>query len=211
MEDLPLGLDKWLVAMWLIGNGKNGIRSYEVAKDLGITQKSAWFMRHRIRLGLQAKGGGKMSGGVEVDETFGGGKARDMHVRVRKAKGVGRGGSGKTVVMGVLANVRKGTKVYTDEHLSYIGLQGDFAHRVINRAEEYARGSVHTNGMKNYGSLVKRGLNGTYASAEPFHLFCYLDEQSFRFNLRKEGKRVRPDGERMNILAGQIAGKRLTY
>jgi transposase-like protein len=234
-EDSPLGLDKWLIAMWLIVNCKNGISSYELARDLDVQQTTAWFMLQRLRLAMQKPGGGKLSGGVEVDETFIGGKARNMHASKRKVAGVKQGGSGKTIVMGVLqragevrthvipdrttatlhpiakANVRKGTKVYTDEHLSYFGLEGDFAHRVINHAEAYVDGQIHTNGMENFWSLTKRALGGTYVSVEPIHLFRYLDEQSFRFNNRKDGSRKRTDAERFQIAMGQIGGKRLTY
>src|SRR6185437_1369513 len=237
MEDSAIGLDKWLTAMWLIRNCKNGISSCEVAKDLGITQKSAWFMLHRIRLGMQDSehGGGKLGDRVEVDETFIGGKARNMHAKVRKAKNIGPGGEGKTIVLGMLErggvvrthvvanregdtlqpivrdHVKRGAKVMTDEHAGYNGLEDDFLRGVINHAERYVDGMIHTNGMENYWSLVKRGLSGTYISTEPFHLFRYLDEQGFRFNNRKAGTRTLTDGERMDILAGQIVGKRLTY
>ena len=234
-EDSPLGLDKWLIAMWMLCNCKNGVSSYEISRALGVTQTTGWFMLQRLRLGLQGKSGGKLSGGVEVDETFIGGKARNMHASKRKAAGVKQGGAGKTVVMGILkrggevraavvpdrnattlqpivrANVRKGTQVYTDEHLSYFGLQGDFAHGIINHAEEYVSGQIHTNGMENFWSLLKRGLGGTYVSVEPFHLFRYVDEQAFRYNTRKDGKRKVSDAERFQIAMGQINGKRLTY
>ena len=109
-EDSPLGLDKWLAAVWLIVNCKNGISSYEIARDLGVTQKSAWHMAHRIRLALQAGDFGKLSGEVEVDETFIGGKARNMHIAQRKRRITGTGGKDKTAVLGVL---ERGGKVRT--------------------------------------------------------------------------------------------------
>ena len=230
-EDSPLPLGKWLIAMWLISNCKNGVSSYEIARDLGITQKSAWFMLQRIRKVLQDTKTGKVGGHVEVDETFIGGKARNMHSAKRRERIKGRGATGKTVVLGMLqrggkvratviedrdkdtlqgfvhANVRRGSKVYTDELLSYYGLDSAFAHRIINHAEEYVRGKVHTNGMENFWSLLKRGLDGTYISVEPFHLFRYIDEQAFRYNNRKDMS----DGDRFALACSKIAGKRLTW
>ncbi len=207
-NESPLGLDKWLTAVWLIVNCKNGISSYEVHRDIGITQKSAWFMDHRIRFALGMEEEGKLSGHVEADETFIGGKARNMHKDVRARKITGTGGKDKTAVMGILerggkvrtkvvenrrkkalqAEVRQhveaGSALYTDALKSYDGLD-EFQHQVVDHAVEYVRGNVHTNGMENFWSLVKRGLGGTYISVEPFHLFRYLDEQMFRYNNRK--------------------------
>lgn len=230
-EDSPIGMDKWLPAAWLVINCKNGISSYEIARDLGVTQKTAWFMLHRVRLAMQTGTfNSPMTGQVEVDETFIGGKARNMHAAKRKERIHGRGATGKAVVLGMMerggqvrakvvakrnkktlqsevkANVAPGSEVFTDELLSYWGLEKDFIHQIINHAEEYVRGQVHTNGMENFWSLLKRGLNGTYISVEPFHLFRYLDEQMFRFNLRELN-----DGERFITAMQQIVGKRLTY
>ena len=229
-EDSPLGLDKWLPAMWLILNCKNGISSCEIARALDVTQKTAWFMLHRIRLAQQGKHGGKLAGEVEIDETFIGGKARNMHKSKRARVITGTGGKDKTVVMGMLergGNVRAmvvdtrrkkelqsnihehveaGAAIFTDELRSYDGLEDSFKHQVINHAVEYANGNVHTNGMENFWSLVKRQLHGTYISVEPFHLFRYIDEQAFRFNNRKM-----TDAERFDIGVREIVGKRLTY
>ena len=231
-EDSPLGLDKWFVAVWLVVNCKNGVSSYEIARDLGITQKSAWHMNHRIGLALQEGSFDKLSGHVEVDETFIGGKARNMHVAQRKRRITGTGGKDKTVVLGVLerggkvrttvmenrkkqtlqaevkAHVEAGAALYSDELLSYDGLAGTYAHQVIDHAVKYVDGQVHTNGMENYWALLKRGLSGTYISVEPFHLFRYLDGQAFRFNNRKlEGG----DFERFTLALSQVVGKRLRY
>ena len=237
MEDSPIKLDKWLTAMWLIANAKNGISSYELARSIGITQKSAWFMLHRIRLAMQAKNGGRLGGYVEVDETYIGGKARNMIGAKKRAIGMKRGGrfAGKVAVMGILQrndgdspskvhttvvpNVRKhhllgeiekhvpdGTKVYSDALMSYRDLGLYYDHEVVDHAEAYVRGNVHTNGMENYWSLLKRGLSGTYVSVEPFHLFRYLDEQAFRFNERKTN-----DSERFGMVIGKIVGRRLMY
>jgi transposase-like protein len=214
MEDSPLGIDKWLIAVWLITSCKNGISSYELAKAIGVTQKSAWFMLHRIRLAMQDEMGGKIGGHIEVDETYIGGKARNMHIGRRKRIIKGTGGAGKVAVQGLLSrhgngshstirlsvvrdnrkhtlqgnvrnHVRKGASVYTDELLSYDGLNADYVHNVIDHAEKYVDGQIHTNGCENFWSLLKRALKGTYVSVEPFHLFRYLDEQAFRFNTRK--------------------------
>lgn len=232
MEDSPLGLDKWLSAMWLIANAKNGVSSCEVARALKITQKSAWFLLHRIRLAMQTGTFEKLSGEVEADETYIGGLARNMHAKDRKAKikGTGGAGSGKAIVMGLLerggkarvrvigdnrkgsiqATVREGvepgSELHTDSFLSYRGLADDYRHKVIDHAETYVSGSVHTNGMENFWSLLKRCIKGTYVSVEPFHLFRYLDEQSFRFNERKDN-----DQGRFVKAGAGLAGKRLTY
>jgi transposase-like protein len=230
-EDSPLGLDKWLPVMWMLVNSKNGISSWEIHRAMGVTQKTAWFMLQRGRLAMQDFTGGKLSGEVEVDETFIGGKARNMHSAKRKAKIQGRGPSGKAVVMAMLerggkvetavianrdkatlhghvnANVEAGSNVFTDELVSYWGLEEKYVHEIINHAEEYVRGNVHTNGMENFWSLLKRGLNGTYVSVEPFHLFRYIDEQAFRYNYHKM-----TDGQRFQGgVMSQIVGKRLTY
>lgn len=238
-EDSPLGLDKWLTALWMLVNCKNGISSYEVGRDLGISQKSAWFMLHRLRLALQngsiVKLGGP-EGEVEVDETFIGGKARNMHISERKRRITGTGGKDKAAVMGILerggevrtvvvANRRKavlqrevkqhveaGSVLYSDALKSYDGLENEYAHQVIDHAVKYVDGRVHTNGLENFWSLLKRGISGTYVSVEPFHLFRYLDEQSFRYNTRKDdgGKRL-TDADRFALALTQISGKRLTF
>ncbi len=231
-EDSPLGLDKWLAAMWLLVNCKNGISSYEVSRDLAVSQKSAWHMMHRIRLATQDQStGGKLAGEVEIDETFIGGKARNMH-KDKKARVItGTGGKDKVVVMGMIergGNVRAmvvdnrrkhelqkqvrehveaGAAIFTDELKSYDGLSEDFKHEVINHAVEYVDGNVHTNSMENFWSLLKRGLHGTYISVEPFHLFRYIDEQAFRFNNRKDMN----DSDRFDLAVRQIVGKRLTW
>jgi transposase-like protein len=229
-EDSPIGLDKWLAALWLVVNCKNGISSCETARDLGVTQKTAWFMNHRLRFALTDGGFGLLSGEVEADETFIGGKARNMHASKRARKITGTGGKDKTAVIGILqrggkvrtavipnrkksavqAEVRKhveaGSALYTDALRSYEGL-GEFEHRVVDHAVQYVNGRVHTNGMENFWSLLKRGINGTYVSVEPFHLFRYLDEQTFRYNNRNE----MDDADRFKLALSQITGKRLTY
>jgi transposase-like protein len=234
-EDSALPLDKWLIAMWMVANCKNGVSSYEVARALGITQKSAWFMLHRIRLAMQNRSTVQIGGSgkpVEVDETFVGGAARFMHADKRKRRITETGTKDKTAVMGILerggevraavvgnrkkhvlqtqirAHVKAGSAIYTDALMSYQGLkQQGFEHQVIDHAEKYVDGQVHTNGLENFWSLFKRQLKGTYISVEPFHLFRYLDEQVFRYNLRG----LAHDGLRFEHVASYVIGKRLTY
>lgn len=241
-EDSPLGLDKWLTAMWMIVNCRNGVSSWEISRALKVTQKSAWFMDHRIRLALQqgslVKLGGN-SGTVEADETFIGGKARNMHkdVKARRIRSKqGNSAQDKVLVMGMLErgghvrteilhdrftatlrekmnkHVSVGSALYTDELQAYKGLKDEYVHEFVDHAERYVNGRVHTNGIENFWSLLKRGLNGTYVSVEPFHMFRYLDEQAFRYNYRKDadGNKLN-DGQRFSIALSQIVGKRLTY
>src|SRR5271170_5183310 len=231
-EDSPLGLDKWMTGFWLLVNCKNGVSSMEIHRALGITQKAAWFMLQRLRLAIQDDFfGSKLGGEVEVDESFIGGKARNMHLSERKRRITGTGTKDKTAVMGILERggkvraavvpsrrktvlqeeVRKhvtaGAALYTDALLSYEGLASDYAHQVVDHATQYVDGRVHTNGLENFWSLLKRGISGTYVSVEPFHLFRYLDEQSFRFNNRKE----LDDAGRFDLAVRQIVGKRITF
>ncbi|OQW36526.1 MAG: hypothetical protein A4E19_15300 [Nitrospira sp. SG-bin1] len=230
-EDSPLPLDKWFCALWMLTSAKNGVSSYEVHRALKVTQKTAWFMLHRLRLALQ-KGSidRKLMGDVEVDETYIGGQARNMHVDkqikmkrtegfFRKAVVIGmleRKGEVRTAVLNrastklieraVKENVVPGSSLYSDQAHAYVKVGKEYAHQVINHAETYVKGNVHTNSIENYWSLLKRGIKGTYVSVEPFHLFRYLDEQSFRFNTRKDNDQ----GRFMQALS-QISGKRVQY
>jgi transposase-like protein len=231
-EDSPLGLDKWLPAVWLVANSKNGISSHELGRSLGVTQKSAWFMLHRIRLAMKTGSLLALSGEVEADETYIGGKARNMHAADRKRKGItqGKSASAKTAIFGmrerggnVVASVipdassraihpethhtvRRGSTLYTDAWQAYKGLGRDFEHKVIDHAEHYVDGRVHTNGIENFWALLKRGLHGTYVSVEPFHLFRYLDERVFTFNLRNDS-----DYGRFEAILSATNGRRLTF
>jgi transposase-like protein len=229
-EDSPLGLDKWLPAVWLIANSKNGISSHELGRALGVTQKSTWFMLHRIRLAMQTGTFTKLDGAVEVDETFIGGKARNMHKHERARKITGTGGKDKTVVLGfrqrdgevrasvvadqkrrtlhghVAEQIAPGSAVYTDALESYSGLDQDFEHGTVDHAERYVDGQVHTNGIENFWSLLKRGLHGTYISVEPFHLFRYLDERVLTYNLRDLN-----DYGRFAAVLSAVSGRRVTY
>jgi transposase-like protein len=240
LEDSPIGLDKWFPAMWLLSNCKNGISSYELARDLGVTQKTAWFMLHRIRLAMKNKSVlklGNQGGHVEMDETFIGGKLKNMH-KGRKPKGSGfsgiaSGSMAKTILVGMLErkgrvraevaidrthavlrglvskHIHPGATLVTDEWSGYKGTS--LAHEIVNHAQEYVRGSVHTQGIENFWSLLKRGLGGTYISVEPFHLDRYVDEQIFRYNTRATKDNPLDDADRFMLAVSQIAGKRLTY
>ncbi len=246
MEDSPIGLDKWMVALWMLANCKNGISSYELGRALGIRQNSAWFMLHRIREAMKDKPDFKFGGSggpVESDETFIGPNPRKMHrsraLRGRQIRGGERRGDvyiGKTAVFGVLDrdlrqvrtkvvpnvkretlqnaildNVEHGSKVYTDAGVGFDHLKRDFVHEVVNHLHEYVNGQVHTQGLDNFWSLLKRTLRGTYVAVEPFHLDRYLDEQVFRFNNRATKDNPLNDSDRFVLLMSQVAGKRLTY
>lgn len=235
-EDSPIKLDKWMTAMWMVANCKNGVSSWEIHRALGVTQKTAWFMLHRIRLAMQdGQAGSKMSGEVEADETFIGGKARNMHKSKREANYKGQPNRGKAVVMGVLErggrikatvvpnlsrpilqgeirkNVEAGTAIYTDSLHSYNGLAPDYLHQIVDHAVKYVDGRIHTNGLENFWSLLKRGIHGTYVSVEPFHLFRYLDEQTFRFNNRATIDNPLNDADRFALVAYRVVGRHVTY
>jgi transposase-like protein len=233
-HDSPLGLDKWMVAIWMLANCRNGVSSCEMACTLGITQKSAWHMMHRIRKVMTDASSDKLGGNapVEIDETFVGGKVKNMH-KSRRVKNLPyQGGSGKAIVLGMLerggkvragviesrhrntmqppihANIEAGSHVITDELTTYQFVARDtYIHEIINHVEGYVREHVHTNGIENFWSCLKRGLNGTYVSVEPFHLDRYVDEQVFRFNLRHK----HTDASRFKAVLKDIVGRRLTY
>ena len=232
-EDSPIDLGKWFAAIWMVANCKNGISSYEMHRALGVTQKTAWFMDHRIRLAMKTGSFIKMSGEVEADETFIGGLAKNMHKKERARKIKGTGGSGKEAVLGIVErdgfksrikvahvpNVRgvtlqpairgavePGAFVYTDALKSYLGLGDAYTHETIDHAVAFVDGHVHTNSVENFWSLLKRTLKGTYVSVDPAHLDAYLDEQAFRFNERGDS-----DGGRFRKVASSVAGRRLTY
>jgi transposase-like protein len=239
MEESPLPLKKWLAAIWMEVNCKNSISSYEIARDLGITQKSAWFMLHRIRFAIKQRSFEKIGGKgeiIEADETFVGGLAKNMHKdrRARAIKGTGRSNS-KTTVMGLLArstedsasfiramivpnaqrvtvhdvihkNVEPGSQVFTDAWWPYRQMDPKFFHDFVDHAEAYVKGAVHTNGLENFWSLLKRCIRGTHINVEPFHLLAYVDSEAFRFNHRKMN-----DGGRFSVAMPNMIGKRLTY
>jgi transposase-like protein len=236
-EDSPLSLDKWLVALWMLCNCKNGVSSHEIARELGIAQKSAWHLLHRLRSALQSPDAGKLGEGgkvVEMDETFIGGKVKNMHQKKKPVVATNRRGiAGKTIVVGMLErngrvkaevvmertqpilhalaakHIASDAALVTDEWGGYKGT--DFQHQVINHAVEYVNGLIHTQGIENFWSLLKRGLCGTYISVEPFHLFRYIDEQAFRYEHRATKDKPYTNADRFSIALSQIAGKRLTW
>lgn len=232
MEDSPIGLDKWLTTMWLVASNRNGVSSWELHRAINVTQKTAWFMLHRVRLAMQDElTGGKFGGEVEVDETFIGGKVRNMHKeRKRRVQKEGRNEGAKSIVMGMLerkgrvratvipdrtkatmqpivgANVEPGSQIYSDEHGEQWRMDL-YEHDMVNHAVAYVNGNVHTNAMENFWSILKRTIGGTYVSVEPYHLFRYTDEQAFRFN----NCLPTADADRFSYLVRKIVGKRLTY
>jgi transposase-like protein len=228
-EDSPIALSKWLPALWVYSAFKKGVSSHQLARNLGVTQKTAWFMSHRIRLAMEIGNFDRpMSGEVEADETFVGGKARFQHEN--KKKHIGTGHMGKVAVMGLLerhgevrarvvpsrrkqtvqdevrASVAPGSHVYTDAFRSYEGLAGDYIHEIIDHAEGYVRDRVHTNGLENFWSLFKRMIFGTHHSVDPEHLDRYLDEATYRFNTRETS-----DTTRFVSATARVIGKRITY
>jgi len=242
-EESALPLDKWMTAFWMLVNCKNGVSSVEIQKAIGVTQKSAWFMLQRLRTALADRKFGfrRKIGGpgteLEADETYIGGKVKNMH-KGRRARLESQGGffGGKTAVQGifdrearqvrahvvpnikretlqnaVLNNVKHGSTVYTDDAIGYDLLHNRFVHDVVNHSEAYVRGRVHTNCLENFWSLLKRGLRGTYVAVEPFHLTKYIDEQVFRFNNRATKDNPLNDSDRFALAMSQVAGRRLTY
>jgi transposase-like protein len=228
-EDSPIPLDKWLIAAWMLVNCKNGVSSYEIADAIGVTQKSAWFMMHRLRLAMKSDVEGMMGGQggtVEVDETFIGGTPKNRHLGKRVAA------DKKVPVMGmldrntreirarvvpnvkmetlcshILANVGKQSEVFTDGWSAYqnLGYAG-FVHDTVNHVDQYVNGRVHTQGIENFWSLLKRTIKGSYVAVEPFHLDRYVDEQVFRYNNRRK-----LPVQRFSKVLSQVAGKRLTF
>lgn len=231
-ESSKIPLDKWFLCVWLVANCKNGVSSYEVARDIDVTQTTAWFMLHRIRAAMEVEGIDKFDGPAEADATYIGGKAKNMHKHKRTQAIVGRGAVGKAIVHGVLQrgetsqvrthvvkaddaaelvplvrrNVKYGGNVYTDSAASYGELCFTHLHKAVDHTRAYVEGEIHTNGLENFWSLLKRSLNGTYVSVAPFHLFRYAAEQVFRFN-----RRVGSDWQRFEQTLRQIGGKRLTF
>jgi transposase-like protein len=226
-----------MMTAWMITASKNGVSSYEISRSIGVTQKSAWFMLHRLREAMKGgsivKMGGSDSGPIEVDETFIGPNPQKMHANKRAERYRAISARPKTPVMGmldrdsrqvramvvpnvkretlqneILDKIESGSKVYTDRAVSYDNLAiRDYVHETVNHVEEYVRGEVHTQGIENFWALLKRGLRGTYVAVEPFHLERYVDEQVFRFNNRKELDAA----GRFSPAVSQMVGRRLTF
>jgi transposase-like protein len=228
MEDSPIPLRDWLMIAWMLGSCRNGISSYEVARTIGVTQKSAWFMLHRLRKAMDSNTE-QLSGEVEMDESYIGGRLKNQHVRKRKQGYqkdktpvfgmVERGGRVVTKVVEsthsrviqplVEASVSKTALVISDNYPIYDQLtRMGYTHEVINHtADRFVRGNVHTNTIENFWNCLKRMLSGTYISVRPKHLQAYCQEQSFRFNCRKGFT----EEQRLRVVLDGFTGKRLTY
>lgn len=227
-EDSKIELRKWLMAVWLITSHKKGIASTTLAKDLGVTQKTAWFMLHRLRHAARTQSFNKpLEGEVEIDETYVGGKAANRHKGDPKN---GPGTSGKTPVIGAMerggavvatvidkastnnldgfahAVIKPGARVATDEHSGYRHLGRTFDHGVVRHsAGEYSRDGIHTNGIEGFWALLKRQIVGIHHYVTPKHLTRYVNESAWRFNLREM-----EEGARVNALLAETNG-RLRY
>ena len=227
-----LPMRKWMFAIYLVLTNLKGVSSMKLHRDLGVTQKTAWFMLHRIREAWAHSAGEPFAGPVEADETYVGGKAKNMHA-VQRAKLTGRGGVDKAVVVGIkdratnrvvagpvadtsartlvaaVADVTEhGATVFTDEHRSYKPLASlGFAHEAVaHSAHEFVRGPVHTNGIESLRSMFKRGYVGTYHHMSEAHLGRYVNEFTGRHNVREMGT----EAQMVSVVAGMV-GKRLTY
>jgi transposase-like protein len=235
-EDSPVPFTKWLPAIWFLANTKNGTSSHELGRALGVTQKTAWFMLHRIREAMKDDTADMLSGEVEADETFVGGKQRatlTTPLGFRKAAhgpatgkatvfGMVQRGDGKrksrvramivpnhkasSLIPKVYANVLPGSILYTDALRSYSQTDRDYVHEFIDHSLRYVEGRVHTNTIENFWSCLKRTLHGAYIAPRAFHLAAYVDEQVFRFNAR-EGN----DADRFVAVLKNTDGRRVTW
>jgi transposase-like protein len=231
LEDSPLGLEKWIPVAWMMCGDRNGVSSCEIARTVGVTQKTAWFMLQRVRLILKDESSDKFLGPVEVDETYIGGKAESTDTNSETGKLMPTGPQeNKTIVAGIVErkgnvrafvvpnvqkatlqpiiekNVTTGATVYTDALRSYSRLDEKYQHHAVNHAIEYVNGHIHTNTIENFWSCLKHTLIGTYICASPEHMERYLDEQIFRYN-NQDAK----DAERTRIALKQVEGKRIMY
>lgn len=232
-ERSKIPLDKWVYAMYLLVTARKGISSMQLAKEIGVTQKTAWFMLGRLREACSAPDSiDKLKGIIEIDEAFFGGKEANKHER--KKLHAGRGAVGKVAVLGMRERegrtrakvvkvrtldaihgeihgaVEVGSQLYTDDHMVFSDLDGlFFKHDAVSHAAgEYARGPVSTNSIESVWAVLKRGIHGVYHHASPKHLDRYVQEFAWRLN---EGNVKRHSLDRLASFIAAIVGKRLTY
>ena len=228
-EDTKIPLVKWFMALYIFSSHKKGISSYQLARDIGVTQKSAWFLLHRLRYAFK-QATDELVGVVEVDETYVGGKEKNKHAGKKLPGNKGRSLKTKAAVFGMMERdgnviaqvvpdvsaktlipiieeaVQEGATIVSDEYNIYRKVVGSYNHEIVrHKANEYVNGRAHTNGLEGFWSHLKRMIDGVYHHVSIIHLQRYVNEESRRWNTRKMD-----GGERFNLILGNIAG-RLTY
>ena len=206
-----LPIRKWFIAIYLLSHMSKGMSSVQLAKHVGVTQKTAWFMAHRIR-GAHIQGKEKITATAEADECYIGGLSKNMHFKKRQQANIGTGGMGKAVLFGIKSrdgeiraqivpavdaatlhpiikeNVATGATLYTDEHRVYAGLAADYKRGIIRHGlKEFVKGDCHTNGIESFWALFKRGYHGVYHQMSRKHIQRYVNEFAFRFNRKTRG------------------------